>query len=93
MGCNKIFGFYGRKLYEWFDISGKYVGIIAFLITFGVIVIVIHFVGILADKIIDSVSLGFLNKILGMLFGLIKTVLILSVIFCILNAIDAKSHF
>ncbi len=92
-GTIKFSAFTAGKLYEWFDISGKYVGIIAFLITFGVIVIVIHFVGILADKIIDSVSLGFLNKILGMLFGLIKTVLILSVIFCILNAIDAKKPF
>ena len=73
--------------------TGQYVGIIAFLITFGVIVIVIHFVGILADKIVDAVSLGFLNRILGMVFGLIKTVLILSVIFSVLNAIDARKPF
>ncbi len=92
-GAIKFSAFTAGRLYEWFDMSGQYVGIIAFLITFGVIVVVIHFVGILADKVVDSVSLGFLNKILGMLFGLIKNVLILSVIFCILNAIDAKRPF
>ena len=92
-GAIKFSAFTAGKLYEWFDMSGHYVGIIAFLITFGVIVIVIHFVGILADKVIDSVSLGFLNKILGMLFGLIKNILILSVVFCMLNAIDARRPF
>jgi len=92
-GAIKFSTFTAGKLYEWFDMSGQYVGIIAFLITFGVIVVIIHFVGILADKVVDSVSLGFLNKILGMLFGLIKNVLILSVVFCVLNAIDARRPF
>jgi len=92
-GAIKFSTFTAGKLYEWFDMSGQYVGIIAFLITFGVIVVIIHFVGILADKVVDSVSLGFLNKILGILFGLIKNVLILSVVFCVLNAIDARRPF
>ena len=92
-GAIKFSAFTAAKLYEWFDMTGQYVGIIAFLITFGVIVIVIHFVGILADKVIDAVSLGFLNRILGIVFGLIKSVLILSVIFSVLNAIDARKPF
>jgi membrane protein required for colicin V production len=85
--------FTAAKLYEWFDMTGQYVGIIAFLITFGIIVVLIHFIGMLADKLIDAISLGFLNRILGMVFGVIKSVLILSVIFVILNAIDARHPF
>ncbi len=81
------------KLYEWFDMTGRYVGIIAFIITFIAVVIVIHFIGLLADKIIKIASLGFLNRFLGMAFGLVKSVLILSVLFVVLNAIDEHRPF
>lgn len=92
-GAIKFSSFTAGKLYEWFDMSGQYVGIIAFIITFGVIVIIIHFIGIIADKIIDAASLGFMNRLLGMVFGFFKSVLILSVFFAILNAIDARRPF
>jgi len=92
-GAIKFSSYTAGKLYEWFDMSGKYVGIISFLITFGVIVIIIHFIGLIADKIIDAASLGFLNRLLGMLFGVFKSALILSVFFVILNALDARRSF
>lgn len=92
-GAIRFSSFTAAKLYDYFDMSGKYVGIIAFLITFGIIVVVIHFIGILADKIVTAASLGFINRILGIVFGLLKSVLIMSVFFVILNAIDAKRPF
>jgi membrane protein required for colicin V production len=92
-GAIKFSGFTAAKLYEWFDMAGQYVGIIAFVITFCAIVVIIHFIGILADKVVDAVSLGFLNRLLGMVFGAIKNILILSVIFTVLNAIDARRPF
>jgi membrane protein required for colicin V production len=92
-GAIKFSSFTAMKLNEWFDMSGQYIGIIAFVITFCAIVIIIHFIGVLADKVVDAVSLGFLNRLLGMVFGAIKNILILSVIFSVLNAIDARRHF
>jgi membrane protein required for colicin V production len=92
-GAIKFSTFTAAKLYDYFDMTGRYVGIIAFLVTFGIIVVVIHFVGILAGKIVDAVSLGFVNRLLGIVFGLFKSVLILSVFFVILNAIDARRPF
>ena len=92
-GAIKFSGFTAAKLYDYFDMNGHYVGIIAFLITFGIIVVIIHFVGILADKLADAAALGFINRLLGIVFGLFKTVLILSVFFVILNAIDARKSF
>jgi membrane protein required for colicin V production len=92
-GAIKFSSFTATKLYDWFDMSGQYVGIISFLVTFGVIVVVIHFIGILADKIVSAVSLGFLNRLLGIVFGFFKSVLIMSVFFVILNAIDARRPF
>jgi membrane protein required for colicin V production len=92
-GAIKFSSFTAEKLYDYFDMTGKYVGIIAFLITFGIIVVVIHFIGILADKIVNAASLGFVNRLLGIAFGLLKSVLIMSVFFSILNAIDARKPF
>lgn len=92
-GAIKFSTFTAEKLYDYFDMTGRYVGVIAFIVTFGIIVVIIHFVGILADKIIDAVSLGFINRLLGIIFGLIKSVLIMSVFFSVLNAIDARNSF
>lgn len=92
-GAIKFSAFTAAKLYDYFDMTGKYVGIIAFAITFVVIVIIIHFIGLLVDKFVSAISLGFLNRLLGIVFGLFKTALILSVIFVILNAIDDKHQF
>jgi membrane protein required for colicin V production len=92
-GAIKFSAFTAAKLYDWFDMTGQYVGIIAFLVTFGMIVVVIHFIGIIADRLVDAVALGFLNRILGMIFGVFKSVLIMSVVFVILNAIDAHKPF
>ena len=92
-GAIKFSTFTAGKLYDYFDMTGHWVGVIAFLITFGIIVVIIHFIGILADKIVNAASLGFINRILGIVFGLLKSVLIMSVFFVILNAIDARKSF
>ena len=92
-GAIRFSAFTAEKLYDYFDMTGRYVGIIAFLITFGIIVVIIHFIGILADKVVTAASLGFVNRILGIVFGLLKSVLIMSVFFVILNAIDARRPF
>lgn len=92
-GAIKFSSFTAGRLYDYFDMTGEYVGIIAFLITFILIVIVIHFAGIIVDRFVDTISLGFLNRIAGTIFGLFKTALILSIIFVVLNAIDARHSF
>jgi membrane protein required for colicin V production len=73
--------------------TGKYVGILSFIITFMIIVVVIHFIGLLVDKLMEAIALGFVNRLLGILFGLVKSVLILSVVFTLLNAIDSHRKF
>ena len=92
-GAIRFSSFTAGRLYDYFDMTGKYVGIIAFLITFGIIVVIIHFIGIIADKIVNAVSLGFVNRLLGIVFGLLKTVLIMSVFFVVLKAIDSHKPF
>lgn len=92
-GAIRFSFFTAAKLEEWFDMTGQYVGIISFLITFGIIVVLVHLVGVAVDKLVKAVALGFLNRLLGIVFGLFKSVLVMSVFFVILNAIDARRPF
>ncbi len=92
-GAIRFSSFTAEKLYDYFDMSGQFVGVIAFLVTFGIIVVLIHFVGLIVDKIVDAAALSFVNRLLGILFGLLKSVMILSVFCVILNSIDARRPF
>ena len=92
-GAIKFSSFTAAKLYDYFDMSGKYVGIISFVITFAIIVIIIHFIGVILDKVVEAASLGFINRLVGIIFGFLKSVLIMSVVFVVLNAIDARKPF
>lgn len=92
-GAIKFSTFTAEKLYDYFDMSGQYVGVIAFLVTFGIIVVLIHFIGLIVNKIVDAAALSFVNRLLGIVFGLLKSVLILSVLFVVLNSIDARRSF
>ena len=92
-GAIKFSGYTSVKLYEYFDMSGQFIGIISFIITFLIIVVIIHFIGMLINKLMEAIALGFLMKLLGTVFGLLKTTLIMSVIFVVLNAIDSRKHF
>ncbi|MBA4322754.1 MAG: colicin V production protein [Odoribacter sp.] len=92
-GAIRFSSYTAEKLYDYFDMSGKYVGIISFIVTFAIIVIIIHFIGLLVDKLIDAVALGFVNRLLGIVFGLFKSVLIMSVLLVVLNAINARRPF
>jgi membrane protein required for colicin V production len=92
-GAIKFSAFTAALLYDYFDMTGRYVGLTAFIITFLMIVIVIHFIGIMVDKLLHTISLGFINRLFGIVFSFIKTVLVMSVFFVILNVIDAKRPF
>jgi len=92
-GAVKYSSLTAQKLYDFFDISGQFSGIVAFIITFGLIVAVILFIGLVFNKIVNLTPLGLLNKFFGSALGLLKSVLILSVVFYVLNAIDAKKPF
>ncbi len=62
--------------------------ITAFAITFAIIVLVISLSGKLLTKIAGAVHLGWVNKIAGGAFGLLKKALILSALFLVLEKFD-----
>ncbi len=80
-------------LIEKFDMTTQYLPLISFAITFVIIVVVVHLLAKALDKLVKAIALGFVNRLLGVLFGVIKTAFILSIILVILNTIDRKTHF
>lgn len=86
-------GWTAAKLSGWFDLQTAWTGIIAFALTFIIIVVCIRLLGRLIDKLMKAVALGFIIRILGAIFGIVKTALILSVIFVFLNTINQKKNF
>ena len=76
-----------------FELKTQYLSLIAFALTFVIIVILVHLVAGLIERLLKAVALGFVNRIAGLFFGLIKTAFILSVILVIINTIDEKLPF
>lgn len=72
-----IAGGYFSERVDW---SENYINLIAFAITFVVIVIVIALAGKMLTKIANFAALGILNRLFGAVFGGLKTALILGII-------------
>ncbi len=70
---------------DWLNKDFKYLGIASFILTFALIVWLVHLVGKLGEKIVKAVALGPLNRLLGLVFGLIKSAFFLSVLILILS--------
>jgi len=88
------FSFYAEGfLQEWFNPNPRYLNLIAFAVTFILIVIAVHLTAFFLDKIVKAVALGIVNRLAGVLFNLLKMAFILSVILSILNYINSFGNF
>ncbi|AOW21309.1 CvpA family protein [Urechidicola croceus] len=85
--------FVGNFLENRVDWEEKYISIVAFAITFIIIVVVIALLGKLFTKIADFASLGIINKILGGVFGALKIGLILSVLLIVFDKLNSTIPF
>jgi len=75
-----------------FDITSRHLGVISFLITFVIIVILVYLLGKVADNFIKAARLGFINRLAGLFFGVLKSALILSILLMILDTINENVH-
>ncbi len=71
-----------------FNIGDKYLSIAAFVVTFMVVVFGVFMVGKILEKFVDILLLGFVNKLAGAAFGVIKAAFLISVVFWIINSFD-----
>ena len=89
-GAIRFSNFTYNVLSNNFELKTQYLSLVAFALTFIVIVVLIHLFARLVERLLKAVSLNFLNRIAGLLFGIIKTAFILSVILVVINTIDKK---
>ena len=75
-------------LKDYFTIDPDYLAIISFVVTFVVVVIAVILVGNVLQKFIDVLMLGFLNKATGLVFGILKGALYLSILIFVINYFD-----
>ena len=88
------FSYYAAEfLIKKVDWDEKTINVVAFAITFIVIVLVIALAGKDLTKLADFAALGIVNKLLGALFGILKMTLILSVLINIFDKLNTNIAF
>ena len=80
------------RLETWLDISLHYAKPLAFVVIFLTMVILAHFVAILISKLVKAIALGWLNKLLGGVFGGFKFIIILSIIITAVEIVNQKAQ-
>lgn len=86
-------GYTEAFLHDFFNITSKYLSYIALGITFLLVMIVVTLLGKMLTKLIDMVSLGLVNKLLGTVLGAAKYFIILCIALLITDTLDDKFHF
>lgn len=81
----KIAFYVKQIIVDWSDQTYR---VIAFVLTFLLVVLLVIFIGKLLTKLADITALGLVNKLLGGVFGVLKIGLILSVCFLIFEKIN-----
>jgi membrane protein required for colicin V production len=85
-----IIGDYLAAKMEW---NERYISLISFLVTFFTIVILVILAGRLLTKIAEFAMLGFINKIAGGIFGMLKVAIILGAFLIFFDSINRSVKF
>ena len=80
-------------LVDFLNISSRYISYIALAVTFVLVAIVVYIIGKLLTKLIDIISLGLINKLLGTILGVAKYFVVVCVLLMIVDALNIKFQF
>ena len=92
-GAIELSDFTADLLKDNFNIGTQYLHIIAFAVTFIIIVIGVHLLARLIEKLVQAVALGFINRVLGIVFGVAKVAFVISIILVLINKANDKYNF
>ena len=88
----KFSSFMKEILMEYVKWNPNSIQIVAFILTFIVVVIAIHLLGKFLTGIANFAFLGWLNKLGGGFFRVLKTVLIVSIVFSVFEKINYNNY-
>jgi len=78
-------GYAANLLINNLDMGSKYIPVISFILTFIAVVVIVFFIGKILEKLVNMVALGFLNKLAGGFFGILKAAVVISIVLLIIN--------
>ena len=84
-GAMHFSDFTASHLQEVIEIDPKHLNTAAFILTFVILVVLVHIVGRLVTQAIKAMNLNIFNKVGGALFGLAKGVLLCSLMMMVLT--------
>lgn len=80
-------------LSKLFDISVKLMPLISFSVVFIIIVVAVFLLAKLLQSILKKAALGLINRLLGLVFGVLKFAFILSIILNLINVFNKEVEF
>jgi len=92
VGAMKLRPVFASLLDSLFNINPGYINVIAFSVAFVTIVLVVHLAAYMVEKVIKAVALNFVNRLLGMGFGLLVTAFVISMILWPVNQVNAEKQ-
>lgn len=81
-----------KWLSGFIEVSPTALNILTFVVIFLVIAIVLRILGKLLEKVIKLVMLGWLNKLLGVVFALLKVGIIVGLAIILFNTLNSNFH-
>ncbi len=86
------FSYYaGDYLSQQMDWEERYINLTAFVITFILIVLIVHFLAQLLTKIASLAMLGWLNRLAGGIFGVVKVAVILGALLVFFDRVNTSA--
>ncbi|MGB0165818.1 MAG: CvpA family protein [Luteibaculum sp.] len=87
-GCMEFSGYATQELSAHVDPDSSWLPLLSYTLTFIVIVIIVSLAGKLLTKAVGIVQLGLVNKLFGILFGVLKAAFFLSAVLLVFNAFN-----
>ncbi len=78
----------GKWLVTYIDLPSAVIHVIAFALIMLVVMLITHLAGKAVEGVLKVVMLGWLNKLLGIVFALLKAVLIIGLVIILFEAIN-----
>ena len=89
-GAIKLCDMVGQRLGKLINVSSDMMSVISFIVVFIALVLIINWLGNLIAGVIESVSLGFIDKLGGIAFGIAKGFLLVGIIILLLDFFGIK---
>ncbi|RFC55772.1 CvpA family protein [Brumimicrobium aurantiacum] len=75
------------------NIEGRYLPVVAFTLTFLAVGAMVYFAGRVIERLLKAVKLGPVNKVLGLVLGIIKMLYTLSILIILIETYDERGNF